>query len=109
MFLPDGTMRFYISDGNSGVESPPPKHPHMWCVDSQDLGVTWSKPMKLSFNGFMPPGVNWAQVMVVDAALVPAGSGQAGSAAAASAGAAWASAGSAGVRPVTAPPFAGLF
>jgi hypothetical protein len=57
VFLEDGRMRFYISDGNAQ------KH-KMWCVDSTD-GFAWSAPQLLRFEGFVAPGINWAQVVVV--------------------------------------------
>ena len=58
VFLADGTLRFYISCGNFR------KHV-MWYVDSSDLGVTWTSPTVLQFEGFAPPGINWAQVVRV--------------------------------------------
>ena len=58
IFLSDGTMRFYISNGNSL------KHV-MWYVDSKDFGVTWTSPEPLWFAGFNSPGINWTQVVRV--------------------------------------------
>ena len=56
LFLSDGTLRFYISNGNF-------RRHVIWHVDSPDLGVTWTSPQPLRFEGFVPPGVNWAQVV----------------------------------------------
>ena len=71
VFLSDGSLRFYISSGNS-------RQYVMWSVDSQDLGLTWSAPRMLDFAGFGEKGVNWANfVRVTDpnaiASLVAAG------------------------------------
>lgn len=56
LFLPDGTMRFYVSNGNT-------KNYNMWYLDSRDHGKTWTGPELLSFEGFgLPKFVNWAQV-----------------------------------------------
>ena len=58
VFLSDGTLRFYISNGNSLKYL-------MWYVDSFDLGVSWTAPRVLHFSGFGPPGINWAHVIRV--------------------------------------------
>ena len=58
VFLADGTLRFYISNGNHQNHT-------IWCVDSPDLGVTWSDPRTLEFTGFAEPGINWAQIVRV--------------------------------------------
>ena len=66
VFLSDGALRFYISNGNSLKNV-------MWYVDSTDLGVNWSAPKVLSFTGFDPPGINWAQVVrITDPAAIEA-------------------------------------
>ena len=57
-FLADGTLRFYISNGNHQSHT-------IWCVDSPDLGVTWSAPWTLEFTGFAEPGIDWAQIVRV--------------------------------------------
>lgn len=62
VFFGNGTMRFYISDGNV-VNDPKKKH-RMWCTDSSDFGSTWSEPSELNFVGFRAPGINWSQVLV---------------------------------------------
>jgi sucrose-6-phosphate hydrolase SacC (GH32 family) len=56
MFLPDGRLRFYISNGN-------PLKYLIWYVDSFDLGFNWTAPNPLRFWGFSPPGINWAQIV----------------------------------------------
>ena len=55
LFLTDGTMRFYISNGNLR------KHV-IWFVDSSNFADSWTVPKKLHFSGFSPPGINWAQI-----------------------------------------------
>jgi len=54
VFLADGTLRFYISNGN-------PLKNVIWYVDSADLGVTWTSPKVVSFEEFGATGINWAQ------------------------------------------------
>ena len=56
VFLSDGTLRFHISSGNRREHT-------IWYVDSPDLGVSWSAPQMLQFEGFRPPGVSWAQII----------------------------------------------
>lgn len=51
--LADGTFRFYISNGNS-------RNHKLWYTDSADLGATWTPGRLVQFDGFAPPGVNWA-------------------------------------------------
>lgn len=58
VFLADGALRFYISNGNALKNV-------MWCVDSTDLGVRWTAPKVVKFEGFGSAGVNWAQIMRV--------------------------------------------
>jgi hypothetical protein len=66
VFLADGALRFYISNGNSLKKV-------IWYVDSPDLGATWSPPKTVEFAGFDPPGINWAQfVRLTDAAALAA-------------------------------------
>ena len=55
VFLADGRMRFYISNGNALRKV-------MWYIDSANLGVSWTEAKELTFEGFGPTGVNWAQV-----------------------------------------------
>ncbi len=56
VFLADGSLRFYISNGNALKRV-------MWYVDSADLGVSWTSPKTVEFSGFDPPGINWAQIV----------------------------------------------
>jgi hypothetical protein len=56
VFIADGSLRFYISNGNSLKRV-------IWYVDSADQGVTWSSPKTVEFAGFDPPGINWAQII----------------------------------------------
>ena len=56
VFLSDGTLRYYISNGNSIKYV-------IWHVDSPDLGITWTAPEVLSVDGFKPPGINWVEVV----------------------------------------------
>ena len=56
IFLPDGRLRFYISNGN-------PLKYVIWYVESFDLGFNWTAPKPLRFSGFSPPGINWAQIV----------------------------------------------
>jgi len=56
VFLADGSLRFYISNGNSLKKV-------IWYVDSADKGVNWSPPQTVEFSGFDPPGINWAQIV----------------------------------------------
>ena len=64
IFLSDGSLRFYISNGNF-------RRYVMWCVDSPDLGFTWTSPTVLQFEGFSPPGINWAEVVrITDPAAI---------------------------------------
>ena len=64
VFLSDGTLRFYISNGNSLKYV-------IWYVDSPDLGVSWTSPKVLQFTGFSPPGINWAHmVRITDPAAI---------------------------------------
>ncbi len=53
VFLSNGTLRFYISNGNSITYE-------IWYMDSTDLGVTWTLPKPVKFSGFDPKKVNWA-------------------------------------------------
>ena len=65
VFLSDGALRFYISNGNYLKYV-------MWYVDSPDLGVTWTSPQVLQFEGFNTPR-NWTQVVrITDPAAVAA-------------------------------------
>jgi hypothetical protein len=54
VFLANGTLRFYISNGNF-------ERKVIWYVDSADGGVTWTAPQPVEFKGFDREGVNWAQ------------------------------------------------
>lgn len=64
--LADGALRFYISNGNSLTKL-------MWYVDSTNLGVDWTAPKVVKFEGFGPEGINWAQVVrVTDPAAISA-------------------------------------
>jgi hypothetical protein len=64
LYLADGSLRFYISNGNALKKV-------MWYVDSADLGLTWTAPRVVSFAGFNPLGINWAQfVRVTDAGAI---------------------------------------
>ncbi len=64
--LASGALRFYISNGNALRKV-------IWCVDSADLGESWTAPQVVTFDGFGPDGVNWAQVVrVTDHATVAA-------------------------------------
>ncbi len=66
VFLADGTMRFYISNGNALKQV-------IWYVDSRDQGVTWNSPKTVQFAGFDPPGINWAQIVrITDPAALAA-------------------------------------
>jgi hypothetical protein len=66
VFLSDGSLRFYISNGNFLKKV-------MWYVDSADLGVSWTLPKVVRFSGFGPAGINWAQVVrVTDPAAMAA-------------------------------------
>jgi len=56
VFLSDGSLRFYISNGNSLKKV-------MWYSDSTDLGVSWTSPQEVEFAGLGPAGINWAQVV----------------------------------------------
>ena len=56
LVLADGTLRFYVSNGNSLTK-------RLWCFNSADLGRTWTAPCPVTFIGFEPAGVNWAQVV----------------------------------------------
>ena len=56
--LADGTLRFYISNGNALKKV-------IWCVESEDGGASWTAPQVLSFAGFGADGVNWAQIVRV--------------------------------------------
>ncbi len=55
LFLSDGSLRFYISNGNS-------QRNLIWYVDSHDFGSTWTSPKVVKFAGFGfgPTGINWA-------------------------------------------------
>jgi hypothetical protein len=64
VFLANGTLRFYISNGNFEKKV-------IWYADSTDLGVTWTSPKVVTFKGFDREGVNWAQfVRITDSAAV---------------------------------------
>ena len=71
VFLSDGSLRFYISNGNFQKNV-------MWYVDSPDLGITWSSPKVVNFAGFGfgPTGINWANwahvVRITDPAAIAA-------------------------------------
>ncbi len=71
VFLSDGSLRFYISNGNS-------QRNVIWYVDSPDLGNTWSSPKVVNFSGFGfgPTGINWANwahfVRITDPAAIAA-------------------------------------
>ena len=66
VFLADGVLRFYVSNGNALKNV-------IWCVDSADQGVTWTSPKVVTFEGFGPEGVNWAQVVrITDPAAIAA-------------------------------------
>lgn len=56
VFLANGTLRYYISNGNSEKKV-------IWYVDSADMGVTWTSPQVATFKGFDREGVNWAQIV----------------------------------------------
>jgi hypothetical protein len=56
VFLSDGSLRFYISNGNSLTKV-------MWHADSADLGVNWTSPEVVTFEGFGPQEINWAQIV----------------------------------------------
>jgi hypothetical protein len=56
VFLADGSLRFYISNGNALKKV-------IWYVDSADEGLTWTAPKTVEFAGFDPPGINWAQIV----------------------------------------------
>jgi sucrose-6-phosphate hydrolase SacC (GH32 family) len=69
--LADGSLRFYISNGNALQKV-------MWYVDSTDAGLSWTAPQVVTFAGFGPAGINWAQVVRITdadaiAAMVAAG------------------------------------
>ena len=66
IFLSDGSLRFYISSGNSltGV---------IWHVDSADLGANWTPPNIVAFEGFGPQQINWAQIVrIIDSGAIAA-------------------------------------
>jgi hypothetical protein len=66
VFLSDGTLRFYISNGNSLKNV-------IWYVDSADLGVSWTSPKVVRFAGFGTMGINWSQfVRITDPAAIGA-------------------------------------
>ena len=66
VFLSDGSLRFYISNGNFLKKV-------MWYVDSADLGMNWTLPKVITFSGFGPVGINWAQVVrITDPAAIAA-------------------------------------
>jgi hypothetical protein len=66
VFLSDGSLRFYISNGNALKKV-------MWYVDSADLGVSWTPPKVVKFSGFDVAGINWAQVVrISDPAAIAA-------------------------------------
>jgi len=56
VFLANGSLRYYISNGNSIKKV-------IWYVDSADRGVTWAPPRMVTFKGFDRQGVNWAQIV----------------------------------------------
>jgi hypothetical protein len=58
VFLSDGSLRFYISNGNSLKNV-------IWYVDSADLGVSWTPPRVVSFAEFGTERVNWTQIVRV--------------------------------------------
>jgi hypothetical protein len=64
VFLADGTMRFYISNGNSLKQV-------IWYADSADQGMTWTSPKTVQFAGFEPPGINWAQIVRITDPAAP--------------------------------------
>jgi len=64
VFLSDGTLRFYISNGNSITYE-------IWYMDSMDLGITWTLPKLVKFSGFEPKKINWAHfVRITDPAAL---------------------------------------
>ncbi len=66
VFLSDGTLRFYISNGNSLKNV-------IWYVDSADLGESWTSPKVVQFAGFGTMGINWSQfVRITDPAAIGA-------------------------------------
>jgi len=66
LFLANGTLRYYISNGNSLKKV-------IWYVESANMGVTWTSPKVVNFTGFDRDGVNWAQVVrVADPAAIAA-------------------------------------
>jgi hypothetical protein len=66
LFLANGSLRYYISNGNSLKKV-------IWYVDSANMGVTWTSPKVVNFTGFDRDGVNWAQVVrVTDPAAIAA-------------------------------------
>ena len=66
VFLADGTLRYYISNGNF-------ERRVIWYVDSADMGGTWTSPKTVKFKGFDREGVNWAQFMrITDPAAIAA-------------------------------------
>ena len=66
VFLSDGTMRYYISNGNFIKDV-------IWYVDSMDLGYSWTSPKGVEFTGFGRQKVNWAQfVRITDPAAIAA-------------------------------------
>lgn len=69
VFLSDGSLRFYISNGNALRKV-------MWYVDSTNLGEQWSLPQPVKFSGYGPAGINWAQVVrITDPAAITAAAG----------------------------------
>jgi hypothetical protein len=64
--LADGSLRFYLSNGNALKKV-------IWYMDSADDGVSWTSPRVVTFSGFGPAGVNWAQVVrITDPAALAA-------------------------------------
>jgi len=64
VFLADGALRYYISNGNFEKKV-------IWYLDSADMGVTWTSPKVVEFKGFNREGVNWAQfVRITDSAAI---------------------------------------
>jgi hypothetical protein len=43
------------------------------CSREADLGVTWTSPTVLRYDGFSPPGINWAEVVRITDPAATAG------------------------------------
>ncbi len=66
LYLANGSLRFYISNGNAlrGL---------IWCVESADLGASWTSPRVVRFEGFGCQQINWAQIVrIVDPGAIAA-------------------------------------